>query len=147
MLLSLMPMSAMAVGATSGTYTAPNGITYALEDGTLTISGEGKCSDVWKDYFGYDAVVTSVVIKDGVTGIEEDTFYGWTSIESVSIPKSVTKIGEQAFTGCSQLTKINVSSENEYYSSIDGVLYNKDQDLLVAFPGGAKKAAFLSPTA
>jgi len=38
----------------------------------------------------------------------------------------VKRIGKFVFNGCSRLTNIIVDPKNKFYSSIDGVLYNKD---------------------
>jgi len=53
----------------------------------------------------------------------------------ITIPSSVTSIGEHAFSDSSGLTEINVDPHNSKYSSLDGVLYNKDQTILIQCPG------------
>lgn len=54
--------------------------------------------------------LTDVDIPDGVTAIEDYTFYGCKTIESISIPDSVTAIGECALYGCEKLNKMTVSA-------------------------------------
>ena len=54
---------------------------------------------------------------------------------SVTIPNSVTSIGTTALTGCA-LTAINVDTNNSLYSSIDGILYDKDITTLIQCPSG-----------
>ena len=80
--------------------------------------------------------LTSVTIPNSVTNIEGRAFEGCTNLTSVSIPNSVTSIGEYVFRDCSSLTAINVSTDNPKYSSLDGVLFNKDKTILVSYPGG-----------
>ncbi|HXF10713.1 MAG TPA: leucine-rich repeat domain-containing protein, partial [Desulfuromonadaceae bacterium] len=58
------------------------------------------------------------------------------SLTSVAIPSSVTSIGNSAFYICPGLKEINVDPQNPAYSSVDGVLFNKDRSVLIAFPGG-----------
>jgi hypothetical protein len=41
-----------------------------------------------------------------------------------------------AFLGCTSLTAINVAADNNRYSSVDGVLFNKSKTVLIHFPGG-----------
>ena len=78
--------------------------------------------------------LTSVTIPNSVTSIEYAVFSGCSSLTSVTIPNSVTSIGGSAFTDCSSLKYINVDSENANFSSIDGVLYNKDATSLIRCP-------------
>ena len=57
-------------------------------------------------------------------------------ITSVTIPASVTKIEESAFYNCKKLTAINVASANKNFTSVDGVVFNKDKTRLLVFPSG-----------
>jgi hypothetical protein len=41
-----------------------------------------------------------------------------------------------AFLGCTSLTAINVVADNNIYSSLNGVLFNKSKTVLIQFPGG-----------
>ncbi len=79
---------------------------------------------------------TTYTIPDSVTEIEFEAFSGCTSLSSINIPDSVTYIGSSAFSGCEKLAAINVSSENNNYTSIDGVLFNKDKTELNQYPAG-----------
>ena len=80
--------------------------------------------------------LTSVTIPDSMTSIGWGAFYRCPAITSMTIPDSVTSIGFAAFSGCTSLTSIEVASDNEYYSSLDGVLFNKDATELAYFPSG-----------
>ena len=101
--------------------------------------------------------LTSVTIPDSVTSIGNSAFYGCTSLTSVTIPDSVTSIGNSAFYGCTslinitigrdvtstlddifdsynKLERINVSEENTKYSSIQGILFNKEKSTIIKYP-------------
>ena len=88
---------------------------------------------VLKKYYGEGG---DVVIPDSVTSIANWAFKGCSSLTSITIPDSVSSIGQSAFEGCSSLTNIEVGKNNIKYSSIDGVLYNKNVDTLTCCPGG-----------
>lgn len=49
------------------------------------------------------------------------------------------EIEEVSFYNCSELKSINVSNNNTAYSSIDGILYNKEQTRLVKVPRTVEK--------
>ena len=72
----------------------------------LTLSEDGKT--VVKCDRGFEGTVE---IPEGVTTIEEFSFYGCYLITSVKIPSSVTKIGESAFEGCTRLTSIEIQNK------------------------------------
>lgn len=76
----------------------------------------------------------SITIPDSVVTIGIGAFDGCWSLCSVLIPDSVTTIGEYVFKSCSNLCEINVSSNNQNYSSVDGVLFDKTQSKLICCP-------------
>jgi hypothetical protein len=99
---------------------------YTISDGTITITGYG----------GVGGAVLIPDTFDGyrVTGIGEDAFYFAENVTSVTIAGSVTNIGEDAFYNSTSITAINIATNNPAYMSLAGVLFNKTQTELVAFP-------------
>jgi len=89
--------------------------------------------------------LTALNIPGNVTSIESDAFSDCTSLTNVSIPASVTSIEFYAFGGCTNLTAIDVAEANANYSSIDGVLYNENQTVLIQYPAG-KAGALIIPS-
>jgi len=85
------------------------------------------------------------VIPDGVTSVENRAFFGCDSLTSITIPDSVTSIGDSAFNLCDSLTSINVDSNNKYYLSEDGVLFNKDKNILIYYPSGKSVNEYAVP--
>ena len=75
-------------------------------------------------------------IPDGVNTIGLDAFNGCSSLASINIPAGVNEIG--FFDNCSSLMSIEVSNGNDYYTSIDGVLYSKDERILIRCPEAKK---------
>ncbi len=63
-------------------------------------------------------------------------FYGCQKITSVALPESVRWIGGAAFGEASRLESIEVSMNNPFLKSEDGVLYTKDGLVLLAYPAG-----------
>ena len=61
-----------------------------------------------------DMLVTDAVIPDGLTKINDYTFYNYKSLQSITIPDTVTHIGASAFEGTSNLLDIKVSNKLEY---------------------------------
>lgn len=57
-------------------------------------------------------------------------------LEVLNIGKNIEKIDPWALTNCPVLKAINVSEDNEYFTSVDGILYSKDMTKLIAYPNG-----------
>lgn len=70
--------------------------------------------------------------------IGNSAFSGTNYLKTIKIPKSVKKIGSSVFSRNYELESINVENDNSFYSSFDGILYNKDQTILVSYPAGKK---------
>ena len=87
----------------------------------------------------------SITIPDGVKEIGYAAFSECAGLVSVKIPDNVTKIGESAFINCANLTKIDVTAGNKYYSSANGVLFNKDKSELICYPAGIKNVGYSIP--
>lgn len=115
-----------------------------------------------------------VVVREGTKSIASWAFAHCDSIKSITIPDSVKTIGSQAFVGCSSLEKvyigsgveavgdllfsdevewspcsslksIEVSKDNKNFTSVDGVLFNKDMTELIQYPTGKKQNEYVIP--
>jgi hypothetical protein len=78
----------------------------------------------------------SITIPNTVTSIEDEAFSFCKSLTNVIVPNSVTNIGNLAFLRSDSLAAISVDANNLHYCDVDGVLFDKSQATLIAFPGG-----------
>ena len=89
--------------------------------------------------------LTSITIPNSVTSIGAWAFWNCTGLTSITIPNSVTSIGDWAFSSCTGLTSINVASDNNYYSSNNGVLFDKKKTELIGYPEGKSQTSYTIP--
>jgi hypothetical protein len=113
--------------------------------------------------------LTSVTIPNSVTEIGYNAFRDCTGLKNIIIGNGVTEIRQGAFWGCerlttvsigngleygeidgstfysSSLTAINVAAGNTAYSSVDGILYDKNKTELILYPAGKTASSFTIP--
>jgi len=85
----------------------------------------------------YNTGITSITIPASVTFIGYFAFYNCTNLASVTIPSGVMSLDASRFYNCSSLISITVDTNNPSYSSEGGILYNKIQTSLIAYPSAS----------
>lgn len=126
-------------------------------------------TDIWEDAFRKRSDITSLLIPGSVRRIWERAFYDCENLEALVISDGVRVIKRKALPGFGNLKSINipksvtlfeqknldwyglgfegfiVDDENEYYSSEDGVLFNKDKTTLIKYAQGKKAKEYTIP--
>ena len=117
-----------------------------IPDGVTAI---GTWSEYENTYYGSSfsgcKSLKEIVIPDSVTSIGSSAFSNCTSLESITIGSGVESLGDEWIASCRRLENITVSPENKTYSSVDGVLFNKDKSELSAYPIGNKRSSYTIP--
>ncbi len=111
---------------------------------TITMSKNVESIGSWA-FYGCNSLM-SIELPNTLKRIEDLAFHDCESLTVLNIPASVEYINEdRTFAGSDKLTAINVDAGNAYYSSVDGVLYNKDQTTLIVYPAGKTGRSFEIP--
>jgi len=117
-----------------------------IPDGVTAI---GTWSEYENTYYGSSfsgcKSLKEIVIPDSVTSIGGSAFSNCISLESITIGSGVESLGDEWIASCRRLENITVSPENKTYSSVDGVLFNKDKSELSAYPIGNKRSSYTIP--
>ena len=159
----------------SGKCSGSSGISWTLDsNGTMTISGTGYLERPELGTTISSEDIKCVVITDGITGISGKAFRSYTnltninipdsvksiacditegvgafnncsSLTSITIPAGVERIDAKVFMGCSKLENIYVDSNNQAYSSVDGVLFDKEKKTLIQYPEGKQDSDYVIP--
>ena len=98
-----------------------------------TILGDGKNKISASAYY-FNAELEYVSFAASVRQICDWAFGYCTSLKQVSFHEGISQISFSAFDGCEQLEYFQVSPNNPVFSGVDGVLYNKDQTVLIRCP-------------
>lgn len=116
------------------------------------------------------AVLTSMKLPQGLKSIGNEMFADCVNLNSISLPDSLTTLAGNAFNNCSALTELNipagvvnglgfttfcsgckklskfvVAEGNPAYSSLDGVLYNKEKTTILRYPCGNPASLYSFP--
>ena len=166
--------SAIHVDDGNTTYSSDNGVLFNKDRTTLIRYPHSKQGDAYlipgtvkiiDESAFYGCNLTSVTIPGSVTDIMDGAFYDCSNMNEVNIPEGVVNIGVKAFADCGitsvaipgtvanigffafgfDLTAYHVSGENMNYSSLDGVLYNKERTHLLAYPQKKEGTSFDIP--
>lgn len=108
--------------------------TVIFPEGLITVGGFHSCPQL-----------AGVILPEGLEKIESYAFAGCEAITSIRIPASVKEIDGSSFAGC-KITSYEVDVDNSHYTAIDGVIYTKNLNELVAFPSNHPIKHFIVPS-
>lgn len=130
-----------------------NGLCYNITDEfnkTAEVTYEKEESDQNYESLKGKVTIPATVNYEGieyhVTGIDYDAFSQCSTVTEINIPYSVTFLGSGAFEECYALRAISVDTNNTFYSSEDGVLFDKDKITLMQYPCGKTETSYQVPS-
>ena len=149
-------LSAIRVDAGNATYSDVGGVLFDKNHTVLYRYPEGKNGSSYSVPNGVKEIggvafancksLTSITMTGTVEEIGFSAFQGCSALASLTIPGSVKSMtGDNIFTDCELLSAIEVSPANVYFSSVDGVLFNKSQTVLHRYPEGKSAASLAIP--
>lgn len=125
---------------------------YEIPAGTIGKFGYSFASDgsngiILTSYSGNptELVIPETIDGHKVVGIQEEFFRYCQALKTLTIPKSIKTIRNVCFDYCESLEQIKVDSDNEYYCSVDGVLFDKGKDILVRYPLAKADKEYIIP--
>ncbi len=92
-----------------------------------------------------DCNSSEIILPESVKTIGEDAFPN--TLIRLTIPGGCTEIeGDEPFLGCNSLESITVTEGDGAYSSQDGVLYDHDKTVLIAYPASKEDFVYTAPS-
>ena len=128
-----------------GTLTSIGNSSFFMCSSMISIDFPNSLTSIGYSAFGYCFSLLSIALPDSLTSIGNWAFENCRSLVSVDIPDSITSIGDGAFGGCQSLTTINVSKDNLYFTSLNGVLFDKDKNILYQYAAGLDDTDYTVP--
>lgn len=89
--------------------------------------------------------LTEIELPDSLISIDYSAFGSCDGLKNINIPKAVSNIDGGAFSGCIGIESFTVVEENNYYCSLNGILYNKNMTELISYPASKTDSSFVIP--
>jgi hypothetical protein len=112
------------VASANPNYKSVDGVLFSKDGGTLVLYPTNKAGE-------------SFTIADDVTTVKSYAFGCLNNLKNLTLSDSVTDVGQIGMVnGCNDnsLESYSVGEGNENYSTIDGVLFDKEATLQIAYP-------------
>lgn len=93
----------------------------------------------------FQTPMTQFDIPDQITLVKDKAFDG-SNLETISISAGATGIAPTAFRGASKLKEVNVAENNPNFTSVGGVLFDKEMKTLLHYPGGKTDTSYTIPS-
>ncbi|MDD3129814.1 MAG: leucine-rich repeat protein [Candidatus Izemoplasmatales bacterium] len=87
-----------------------------------------------------------IIFPDTLTSIGQSSFAGCSSLEVITITENISAIYGNPFPDCSSLTSINVDEDNQNFTAINKVLFDKQVTNLIGYPGGLTSTSYEVPS-
>ena len=144
-----LPFVGDRIKTSSDSYLYPLGYIFGTSSytgGVATLQRHKGANNTYVDITYY---IPSSLKFVTITGGElfAGAFYGCARLTNITLGDSVTNIdGSTVFFRCNSLTGITVGSNNLNYTSLDGILYNKNKTTLVTYPSAKPGSSFYIPS-
>ena len=90
--------------------------------------------------------LVNIQLPASLENLGDYAFNSCLALESVTLPDQLKTWGLSSFDRCPNLKDFIINPSNEYLSVFNGVVYNKEQSLLIRYPETKKETAFTIPT-
>ena len=111
---------------------------YAFEwcDKLQSISLPNSVQIIERNAFAACESMQSISIGNKLQSIGIAAFQACRSLETIHLPKSFAHLDHSVFPLSDMLQSITIDSDNPFFKSVDGVLYTKNHQKLMAYPCG-----------
>lgn len=128
--------------------TLVSAISYADDLIAVDLSQTTGLTTIATDAFANCSNLKSIVVPQSVTTIEASAFSNCTNLGYIELNAALENINSSALHVCTSLKKIVVSPDNDFYYTIDDVLFYEDPTIgttLVRCPAGSDRISYVVP--
>lgn len=99
--------------------------------------------DIDCSVFSWCKAIYVIELPNSIISINDSAFLGCESLETIKLPNSIQHIGYSVFEHCKSLEAIECN--NEYYCTINGVLFDKKEKKCIGYPPGRIERSYVIP--
>lgn len=162
-ILNLLPIEVEL----SNTIVAPT-----LTNTIVTCEGDDyQITTIDSNAFNFNSTIKSITLPSTINTINENAFSACLNLETIDLsnctnletisdrafnycsnlktvilPANLASFGQNVFSRCPSIEEILVSDDSQYWTSENGILYNKDKTQLVFYPAGKAETSFTVPS-
>lgn len=140
---------------TVAAYTSPSGVRARMASTLVTASGAEieinheqnrpqnvasatvyPANEIPQSAFDGMTRLKSIILPVSITSMGDYAFRYCSSLVNITLPAALQSIGFRAFSNCTGMTEILADPANQYFSTQNGVLFDKNATQLIQYPGG-----------
>lgn len=113
--LALCMMFAVIPAMAAENGSCGDSVTWSLDGGVLTLSGTGSTTEFTRNgdtdvvntpWWEQRERITTIVVEEGVTVLDNYCFYACTNVTSVTLPSTLERVETRVFAKCASLTSL-----------------------------------------
>ena len=99
-------------------------------------------AQAFRDCDSLEEIIFSSTVSELTFGA--DAFYNCSSLSTLTLPSTVKTL-PSVFSGCTSLTEVVVDEDNPYFTSEDGVLFDKNKTTILFYPARKSGYSYVLP--
>nr|WP_320038686.1 leucine-rich repeat domain-containing protein [uncultured Bacteroides sp.] len=112
--------------------------------GLTSLEIPDKVTYIWWNAFAGCKGLKTIIIPNSVIYLGSSAFRNCASLTSITIPLGLKTLYSDIFEGCTGLKEFIVSENDTKFTTVEGVLFNKDKSEILAYPN-AKSSTYIIP--
>lgn len=148
-------LSEITIDSSNEAYATIDSILYNKDKTILIYYASGKIAEtatilssvieVRSSAFSSANYLKNITTNDKLQRINSFSIINCKNLEIIKLLNSIKMLGLSFIDNCTNLNKVEVASDNQYYASVDGILYNKDQTILYLYPSNKQSSTLTIP--
>jgi hypothetical protein len=154
-ILNRLNLEDIQVDPANKVFSSLDGVLYNKDRSTLIYYPPRRPASAWVVPTGVRQIAAGafygcerleqVMLPENLTSIGDFAFMNCERLKELSLPVGIVSLGPNAFNSCFSLQTLTVDRGNMFFSSDEGVLYDKQQTRLIKYPEDKASTSYTLP--